>query len=164
MSTIIPNVLQKTPTNATSTLTFPDGVLVPAMWSSAAANVFPASKQETCRFVFTNFDLANTATPVARIEVVYVAGAAGTINKFAALLYDTGTSTDVDFLLLKNGSTLMSSDLTITHGTSDRVVVEGSLSSTTYVAGDVFTMQLIVNSSTGAQGPYCFAEFLEALS
>lgn len=164
MSTQIQNASIKIPANATAHLTIPDGALKPAMWSSVAGDILPASKQETCRFAFTNFDLANTATPVARIEVVYVAGAAGTINKFAALLYDTGTSTDVDFVLLKNGSTLMSSDLTITHGTSDRVVVEGSLSSTSYVAGDVFTIQLIVNSSTGAQGPYAFVEFLEAIS
>lgn len=164
MSTITQNISFKMPTPGLATMTWPDGVLKPAMWSSLAGDVFPANKMEILRHVICNFDLANTATPVARIEVVYAAGAAGTINKFAALLYDTGTSTDVDFVLLKNGSTLMASDLTITHGTSDRVVVEGSLTSTSYVAGDVFTVQLVVNSSTGAQGPFCWVEFLEPLS
>jgi hypothetical protein len=164
MSTIIQNVGLTLGTGGVAKMTYPDGVLKPAMWSSSAGDVFPASKQETLRFIYTNFDLAITGTPVARSEVVYVAGAAGTINKFAALLNDTGTSTDVDFILLKNGSTLMSSDLTITHGTSDRVVVEGSLSSVAYVAGDVFSIQIVVNASTGAQGPYAFAEFLETLS
>lgn len=164
MSTIVAGIQHKTPSNATSTFTFPDGILVPAMWSSAAGDVFPASKLQVPRFVHTNFGLASSGTPVARVEAFYTACAAGTINKFAAFLTDTGTSTDIDFILLKNGSTLMSSDLTITHGTSDGVIVEGTLSSTTYSAGDKFTIQIVVNSSTGAQGPYAFAEFLEVLS
>jgi hypothetical protein len=164
MSTIIANTSIKIPANATATLTLPDGSLKPAVWSSDAADVFPASKLQVPRFVHTNFGLASSGTPVARVEAFYTACAAGTINKFAALLSDTGTSTDIDFILLKNGVSLMSSDLTITHGTSDGVVVEGTLTSTTYSAGDKFTIQIVVNSSTGAQGPYAFAEFLEVLS
>lgn len=164
MSTIIQNASVKIPTNATATITIPDGGLKPAAWSSTSGDEFPASKAELFTKVGTNFDLAIGATPVALEEVVFVASSAGTINKFAALLNDTGTSTDCDFVLKKNGTTLMSSDLTITHSTSDKVVVEGSLSSTTFAAGDVFSIQLVVNSSTGAQGPFAWAEFIEVLS
>jgi len=165
MSTIIANCSVKVPANAGATITFPDGALKPAMWSSAVADAFPASKSELFSKGWTNFDLPIATTPpVAREEVVFVAGSAGTINKFAGLLNDTGTNTDIDFVLKKNGTTIMSADLTITHATSDRVVVEGTLSSTTFVAGDVFSIQMIVNLGTGAAGPLAFAEFIETLS
>lgn len=164
MSTIINSISLKIPTNASGTLTLPDGSLKPACWSSTAGEEFPASKAELFTKVGTNFDLAIGSTPAAREEVVFVASSAGTINKFAAMLNDTGTSTDVDFVLKKNGSTLMSADLTITHSASDRAVSEGSLTSSTFAAGDVFSIQLVVNSSTGAQGPYAWAEFIETLS
>jgi hypothetical protein len=163
MSTIIGQVSFKMPSPGVSTLTFPDGCLKPAMWPST--DPLTADRMQLFTKAFTNFDLAiGTTPPVAREEVVFVAQSAGTINRFAALLNDTGTSTDVDFVLKKNGSTLMSSDLTITHATSDRVVVEGSLSSTSFVAGDVFSIQLVVNSGTGAAGPLAFVEFIETLS
>lgn len=164
MSTIIQNVSGKIPSNATMTLTFPDGVLKPAMWSSTSGDQLPASKSQLFSKAFTNFDLPIASTPSAREEVVFVASSAGTINKFAAMLNDTGTSTDVDFVLKKNGSTLMNTDLTITHATSDKVVVEGDLTSTSFVAGDVLSIQLVVNSSTGAQGPFAWVECLETLS
>lgn len=165
MSTIIQNASVKIPANATAHITVPDGTLKPAMWSAVAADVFPASKLQFPIRGWSNFDLPiGTTPPVAREEVVFQASSAGTIHKFAASLDDTGTSTDIDFVLKKNGSTIMSADLTITHSTSDRVVVEGTLSSTTFVAGDQFSIQMIVNSGTDAHGPYAWAEFLEVLS
>jgi hypothetical protein len=138
--------------------------LKPAAWSDTSGDEFPADKAQLFTKAITNFDLAIAATPVAREEVVFVASSAGTINKFAALLNDTGTSTNVGFVLKKNGSTLMASALDITHATSDRVVVAGSLTSSTFVAGDVFSIQLTVSASTGAQGPFAWAEFIEVLS
>jgi hypothetical protein len=165
MSTIIGNAQIKIPGNSTATITLPDGGLKPAAWSDVSGDEFPAAKAQLFTKAFTNFDLAiGTTPPVAREEVVFVAQSAGEINRFAALLVDTGTSTDIDFVLKKNGSTLMSADLTITHGTSDRVVVEGTLSSTAFVSGDVFSIQLVVNSGTGAAGPLAFCEFIEVLT
>lgn len=164
MSTIIQNIGLKL-VNGLATLTWPDGTLKPSMWSSAAADVFQASKLQVPRFIYTNFDLAiGTTPPVAREEIVYVAGAAGTINKFAAALNDTGTSTDIDFVLKKNDAEIMASDLTITHAVSDRVIVEGSLDSVDYAAGDQFSIQMIVNSGADAHGPIAFLELLEILS
>jgi hypothetical protein len=165
MSTIVQSVQFKIPGNATATFTFPDGFIKPVMYSSAVADVLPATKQQVVKVGSSNFDLPIATTPpVAREELVFVAGAAGTINKFAAILNDTGTSTDIDFVLKKNGTTIMSSDLTITHGTSDGVTVEGTLSDVSFVAGDRFSIQMIVNSGTGAAGPFAWAEFLETLS
>jgi hypothetical protein len=164
MATIINSASLKIPSNAAVTLTLPDGGLKPAAWSDTSGDEFPADKAQLFTKAITNFDLAIAATPVAREEVVFVASSAGTINKFAALLNDTGTSTNVGFVLKKNGSTLMASALDITHATSDRVVVAGSLTSSTFVAGDVFSIQLTVSASTGAQGPFAWAEFIEVLS
>jgi hypothetical protein len=110
---------------------------------------------------WTNFDLAATATPVARVEVVYVAEVAGTIRQFAACCYDSGTAASVTFDLLKNGVSVLSSTINIVHGTGDRVVVDGTISSATVAVGDVFTMALAVSSSTGMQGPMCWATFEE---
>jgi predicted RNA-binding protein len=164
MATSISNVPIKIPTNASATIMIPDGAFGDACWSADASKRLTAAKMELFTKAWSNFALAIGATPVAREEIVFVAQSAGSINRFAALLNDTGTATDCDFVLKKNGTTIMSSDLTITHATSDKVVVEGSLTSTTFVAGDVFSIQLVVNSSTGAQGPYAWAEFVETLS
>lgn len=162
-ATQVQNAQLKIPGNATVTITVPDGVLKPATWSDSAADVFPADKQQHCFHKDTRFALAIGGTPAAREEIVYVASADGVINKFAGMLNDTGTSTDVDFVLKKNGSEIMASDLTITHAAADRTVSEGSLDSVAYSQGDVFSIELVVTSSTGAQGPFAWVEFLEAL-
>lgn len=164
MSTVIQGVGFTLSSGGQARLVVPDGVLKPALWSDATGDELPASKQQVMRVGWTNFNLAIGGTPAAREELVYVAGAAGVINKFAALLNDTGTSTDVDFVLKKNGATLMSADLTITHALADRTVVAGTLSSVAYAAGDVFSIELVATSATGAQGPFAWAEFLESLS
>jgi len=164
VSTVIQSVSLKIPANSTSTLTFPDGVLKPAMWSGTSGDELTATKMELFSKRGTNLGFAIGATPTAREEVIFVASTAGSINKFAALLNDTGTSTSIDFILKKNGASIMSSNITITHGTSDGVVVEGTLSSTTFVAGDRFSVSMTVSSSTGAQGPFAWAEFIETLS
>ena len=105
----------------------------------------------------TNFDLTVTGTPVARHEIVYVADKAGTIRNFNALCYDTGTSASVTFDLKKNGTSVLSSVVTITNATSDRAVVAGTISTATLAIGDVLTIELAVSSSTGMQGPFAWA-------
>lgn len=109
----------------------------------------------------TNFALAIGGTPAAREEIVYTAKAAGTIRNFNALCNDTGTSASVTFDLKKNGTTVLSGVITITNATTDKATQAGSLSSTTYVAGDVFSIALAVSSSTGMTGPYAWAQFDE---
>jgi hypothetical protein len=109
----------------------------------------------------TNYDLAAGATPVARTEVVFVAEQSGTIRQFAACCYDSGTSASVTFDLLKNGTTCLSAPVNVVHGTGDRVTVDGTLTVTTFAAGDVFTMTLAVSSSTGMTGPCSWATFEE---
>lgn len=110
----------------------------------------------------TNFDLAIGATPVAREEIIYVAKNAGTVESFHGLLNDTGTSTSVSFDLKKNGTTILSATADVTHSDADRTVKDGTISTPSFVADDVFSIALTVSSSTGAQGPFAWAEFDEA--
>lgn len=107
----------------------------------------------------TDFGLAIGATPAAAHRIVFVADRSGTVRSVSALLNDTGTSTDVEFDLLKNGVSMLSAPITITHSEDDREVLEGTLSGAgTFVAGDVLSLQLAVTSTTGAQGPYAWLD------
>jgi len=105
----------------------------------------------------TNFALAIGATPVARHEIVYVADKAGTIRNFNCLCNDTGTAASVTFDLKKNGSSVLSSVVTVTNATSDRAVVAGTITTSTIAIGDVISIELAVSSSTGMQGPFAWA-------
>ena len=110
----------------------------------------------------TNFDLPIASTPVAREEIVFVADNDGTIRGFHAILNDTGTTTDVDFDLKVNGSSVLTGVINITDVNSDRQVVDGVLSTTTFSADDVISISLAVTTSTGAQGPFAWVDLEEA--
>lgn len=141
-------------------LTIPEGSIQSDHISAVSGKEIVASKQHHRHIKSTDFAFVIGGTPTAKEFIVHVARGAETIVEFAAMLYDTGTTTDIDFVLKKNGSTLMSSDLTITHGDSDREVVSGlgNLSSVALVAGDVLSIATVVNSSTGAVGPFAWVE------
>jgi hypothetical protein len=109
----------------------------------------------------TNFALAIGATPVAREEIVHCCEVAGTIRQFAALCNDTGTSASVTFDLKKNGTSVLSSVVTITNATADKAVVDGTLSSTSVAVGDILSIALAVSSSTGMQGPFAWCTIEE---
>ena len=121
-----------------------------------------ADKQQHLYRASTNFDLAIGATPVAREEIVYVCEVAGTIRQFAALCNDTGTAASVTFDLKKNGTTVLSSVVTITNATGDKAVIDGTLSGTTLAVGDILSISLAVSSSTGMQGPFAWCTIEES--
>jgi len=129
----------------------------------AAAAGIDADKIEHNRYAQSNFALAIGGTPVAREEIVFVAMNSGTLRGFHAGLNDTGSSTNVNFDLKKNGTTVLSSAINVTHSDADRLVKDATLSVTSFVADDVFSMSLAVTSSTGAQGPFARAYFDEQL-
>jgi len=110
----------------------------------------------------TNFDLPIGSTPAAREEIVFVASQTGTIRGFSALLNDTGTSTDVDFDLKVNGSTVLTGVVNITNSDSDGSVQAGSISSAALAADDIVSISLAVTSSTGAQGPFAWVDIEES--
>lgn len=120
-----------------------------------------ADKQQHLYRAWTNFDLAIGGTPVAREEIVHVVEVAGTIRQFAALCNDTGTAASVTFDLKKNGTSVLSSVVTVTNATADRAVVDGTLSSTAVAVGDVLSIALAVSTSTGMQGPFAYCTIEE---
>ncbi len=110
----------------------------------------------------TNWDLAIGATPATREEIIYVCEATtATLRSAHFLLNDTGTTTDCDMDVLKNGTTMLSAAINITHSDADRAVKDGTLSVTSIAAGDVISVSLAVTSSTGAQGPYGWLQISE---
>lgn len=142
------------------TMTVPSASISNSQVASNAAVV--VTKLQHLYKADTDFGLDSDATPVAHTRTVFTAKGAGTIRNFNCLLNDTGTSTDVDFDLLINGVSALSSAVKVTHADSDRQTKTGTLSTTALVAGDVVTIDLAVTSSTGAQGPYAWAEIDEA--
>jgi hypothetical protein len=63
--------------------------------------------------------------------------------------------------LKKNGTTVLSSVVTITNATADRAVVDGTISNTTVAVGDVLSIAFAVSSSTGMQGPFAWCTIEE---
>ena len=111
----------------------------------------------------THFDLAIGGTPAAREEIVYVCNATGgaTLQRVSALLNDTGTTSDVDFDLKVNGSSVLSAAVNVTNADSDRAVKDGTISTASLSEDDVVSISLAVTTSTGAQGPYAYVVISE---
>ena len=110
----------------------------------------------------TDFGLERTDTPAVDTDgkFLYHFHTAGTMKYVAALLMESGTSTDVDFDIKvfndsnPSGITILSSMINVVHGSGDRTPVAGSLSITSFAANDVLYAFIdTVTSSTGAQGP-----------
>ncbi len=125
-------------------------------FSTTAADALDCDKVQQFMNKGTNFGFVIGGTPTTREEIVHVATFAGTFRGFHAMLNDTGTTTSIAFDLKKNGTTVLSGAVTITHGTSDRAVVDGTLSVPTFAADDVISIAMTVSASTAAQGPYAF--------
>lgn len=141
-------------------LTLPSGIVTNADISSSAAIAVEKIQHEYKQG--TNFDLAIADTPLALEEIVFVADNAGTIRGFHAILNDTGTTTDVDFDLKVNGSSVLTGTVQITNSNSDKQVLDGTLATPTFSADDVISISLAITTSTGAQGPYAWVDIEEA--
>src|SRR3972149_4878030 len=101
----------------TGEVTIPDNSHQPRCWSTDPNDVFPIELQEHAIDIIFNFGLAfDAAVPASNTWLVFSPRAAGVITNFDAYMEDTGTTTDVDFVLKKNGTTVMASDLTVVHG------------------------------------------------
>lgn len=104
-----------------------------------------------------------TATSVT--QAIYHARAAGTINAFSAgsIVACIGAAT-VTVDLKKNGTTCLSSVITLDSGNTAYVSEAGTLSVTSYAAGDIFTIVTVATAGGGtiATGFFCDAQFTEA--
>lgn len=100
-------------------------------------------------------------TATAETRVIHVAKGPGTIEAFRAgsIAKNTGDST-VTVDLRKNGTTVLSSVITLDNANTNRVVEAGTLSgSPTVVAGDVLEVVIAISAGTGtlATGVFCQA-------
>lgn len=109
----------------------------------------------------TNFNTAIGGTPATREEIVMIATSAGTIKGFHALLNDTGTTTDIDFDLKVNGTTVLTGTINITQADADKLVKDGTVSSAAITIDDVISIAMTVTTSTGAQGAYAWVDIEE---
>jgi len=101
-----------------------------------------------------NFDLPIGSTPAAREEIVHICASAGTIESFVCGLNETGTTTDIDFDLKVNGTSVLSAAVNVTNSDADRVLKSGTISNPTVAIGDVISVSLATTTTTGAQGPF----------
>ena len=84
----------------------------------------------------------------------FVAPGPCTIRYVAAWHVESGTNTDIDYDLHKNGVTALTGDINLLHGTGDNTSVAGTLASASLVAGDYLTAKIeTVTQNTGTQGP-----------
>ena len=115
----------------------------------------------------TSFGFDVDDTPTTKEFIIYVATAAGTVRNVRGMFEDTGTSSGITFDLKKyatggsTGSSVLSAAISFTHSDADNTPKAGTISSASYVAGDMFSILMTVSSSTGTVGPYAWAEFDE---
>jgi len=112
-------------------------------------------KLDHYELILTNFDLPIGTTPAAREEIIFVARSVGVIQSFHAGLNENGSSTNIDFDLNVNGSTVLSAVVNVDHSDADRTNVAGTISSAALAVGDVVSVSLEdLVATTGAQGPF----------
>lgn len=100
----------------------------------------------------SNFALAVAGTPVTREEIVYVANNSGTFKGVHASVKVPGSSASVTIDVKKNGTTILSAPITLTDATAAGVTQNGTITVTSFVAGDIVSIALTVSSSTGMSG------------
>lgn len=142
-------------------LTIPTAAVDDEACSSASGKEIRLTAQRHLHIKGTNFGSVIAGTPATAEVMIHRAATSGTLRNFRALLTLDGSSTSVAYDLKKNGTTVLSGAVTLTHSSGDGVAVSGTISSATYSAGDRFTISQTVSSSTGAQGPWAEAEFDE---
>ncbi len=144
------------------TLSLNSGAVTDQLFSSASGDVLTAAKMQHVYKALTAMGFAIAGTPTTREEVVFVASGSGTILFFKAGLVATGSVTSITFDLKKNGSSILTSVITVTNANSNRQIQDAAISNNAFVDEDVFSIAMTVSTSTGAQGPICFAEFRES--
>lgn len=152
---------------AVGTSTVLPGTLTYREHSTAADDALTRDQVRHLYKGFSNFALAVGGTPATREEIVFVASSAGVIREFKCGMEDTGTSASSTFDLKKyatggsTGASVLSAAVTVSNADTDNSPKSGTISSSTFVAGDVFTIALSVSTSTGAAGPFAWALFDE---
>lgn len=99
-----------------------------------------------------DFNLSNTATPVSATVHIKWCNSAGVITGVHARVVTPGSSASVTVDVKKNGTTILSSPITLTNSSTANTRYDGTVSVSTFNADDYITAVLTVSSSTGMQG------------
>lgn len=114
----------------------------------------------------TDFGVDFDVAPSADVKVIiFRATGAGTITRVEAVMADTGTTdTDVKFDLLKAAAgaestvSVLSSTIDFVFGDTDNTAKSGTISSASFVAGDVFIAHMDFVAQTASNGPGMFVQ------
>ena len=97
------------------------------------------------------FAQESSATPTTETKVVHVVrGATADFVSFACGMVDTGTSGSVTVDVKKNGTSILSSPVTVDFNDADRAILTGTITTTTAVVGDVIEITITDSSSDGS--------------
>jgi len=119
----------------------------------AAGAGLDASKLKHQSVYWTDFNFDDSDTPTAKNSTMLIMDGVGEIISAKAWCVDSGTTTDIDFDLHVNGSSVLSAQINVVHGTGDNVAVSGTIASGSLIAADIVEAQIaLVTSSTGATG------------
>lgn len=127
------------------TVVVADAQLVDDYWSTTPANALTAAKQEHY-WSLVYGQAGNAATETLVLHVVR--GTTITIDEVVAtqISANAGSST-VTIDIYKNGTTILSSVITLDSGDAAYAKVTGTISTSTGVAGDVYTAVITANQS-----------------
>ncbi len=127
-----------------------------------AAAAIQASKNEHFRVKETTFNFDESETPTTKtVTIGRCNGATGTLKFFRCRLMENGSSTNIDFDLKVNATTVLSAVVNVDHNDADGTVLEGTINDAPLAVGDVITIVMTVTSATGATGPWASVEYNE---
>lgn len=141
-----------------STVVLPANAITTSTQVQAGANI---NADKTEQRLFPKWSQPNT-TATAETRSLFVARRAGTLNavlagSIAKAVGDSTVTVDVK----KNGTTVLSSVITLNSSNTNRVAVSGSISGAgTFVAGDWFEVVIAISAGTGTlpTGVFCELE------
>jgi len=147
---------------SSQTMTISDAAIGDAQVKSAA-NI-NADKLEHKYRITRDMNEGATGPFVDEQQVAFVCYKAGTINavKVGAITPAVGGN-EINFMLLKNGTGVLSSDINLDSTDAARALVVGTISTATIAADDVFELRALGNGATGtaAAGVFYTIEYDE---
>jgi hypothetical protein len=110
---------------------------------------------------FTGFGLVIGGTVANAEHIVHVASTVGVIRGFHCTLNVGGSTGDSDFDLLVNGTSVLSALVNFANTDADKLVKDGTISTSALAADDIVSIKVIRNSSHNGTGPFAWAEIQE---
>lgn len=119
---------------------------------AAGAGIEATKLEQRMRQPWAQGDYDDTAVD-GRFVLHVVTGATGTIREFKAGCVTPCVGTDTIAVdLLKNGTSVLSADITLSSSETARELVEAAISTMAVAADDVLEVDIVVSHSTGTMG------------